>query len=393
MQDFKELKIGSSNEVWQNGLAKTITFIVTEDCQLRCKYCYIVGKNTFNRMSFEIAKEAIDQILLDKELSNEQSIIWDFIGGEPFLEIDLIDQICDYIKIKMFEIDHEWFNNYRFSFSTNGLLYDEQRVQNFIVKNLTHLSIGITLDGTKQKHDLQRVYPNGKGSYENVLKNIPLWLSQFNNAGTKVTISTDDIPLIKDSVLHLWNLGIKEVNINVVFENVWKENDDLLFEDQLIKLADEIIENGLFDKFNCSFFSRHIGQPISLEDNQNWCGAGKMLAIDYQGNYYPCLRFAGFSLQNKKPIIIGNTKKGIDSNKLRPFLTLDRTTQSTKECIECDVSSGCAWCQGANYDFADTHTIFQRSTYICKMHKARVRANKYFWNKMDSLLSKGGLND
>ena len=80
--------------------------------------------------------------------------------------------------------------------------------------------------------------------------------------------------------------------------------------------------------------------------------------------------------------IIGNVKDGIDNNKLRPFLMLDRTTQSKQECIDCEVASGCAWCQGENYDAADTHTIYQRATAICKMHKARVRANNYYWNKL-----------
>ena len=79
-----------------------------------------------------------------------------------------------------------------------------------------------------------------------------------------------------------------------------------------------------------------------LRDNQNWCGAGKMLAVDAAGNFYPCTRFAGYSLRSKKPLIIGNVRDGIDQNKLRPFLTLDRTTQSPRECIECEVASGCA---------------------------------------------------
>ena len=51
---------------WQSGLAKSITFIVTKDCQLACKYCYLVGKNTKERMTWEVAKEAIDYIL-DRE--------------------------------------------------------------------------------------------------------------------------------------------------------------------------------------------------------------------------------------------------------------------------------------------------------------------------------------
>ena len=35
-----------------------------------------------------------------------------------------------------------------------------------------------------------------------------------------------------------------------------------------------------------------------------------------------------------------------------------------------------------NYDAAKTHTVFERATAICKMHKARVRANNYYWNKL-----------
>lgn len=52
---------------WQEGLAKNITFIVTKDCQLACKYCYLVGKNAKERMSWEIAKQAIDYILEQEE--------------------------------------------------------------------------------------------------------------------------------------------------------------------------------------------------------------------------------------------------------------------------------------------------------------------------------------
>lgn len=371
-------------ENWQSGVAKNITFIVTKDCQLACKYCYLVGKNTKEKMPFEIGRQAIDYILSNRELFNEDSVIWDFIGGEPFVEIDLIDKLCDYIKSEMYCLDHPWFDNYRFSISTNGLNYDSEKVQRYIEKNYSHLSIGITIDGTKRKHDLNRVYKGSeKGSYDDVVRNIPLWLKQLPGSSTKVTIASQDIPYIKESVLHLFSLGIHEVNINVIFEDVWKEGDDKLFEEQLLKLADKIIDNGLYKENACSFFSENIGKPMDIAlENQNWCGAGKMLSIDAAGNFYPCTRFAAYSLRSKKPIIIGNVKDGIDKNKLRPFLTLDRLTQSPQKCIECEVASGCAWCQGENYDAADMNTIYQRSTAICKMHKARVRANNYYWNKL-----------
>ena len=373
--------------IWENGTSKSITFIVTKDCQLVCKYCYLVGKNKKERMTYEVAQKAINYILENRKLFNEKAVVFEFIGGEPFIEIDLIDKICDYLKLRMFELDHPWFNAFRFNFSTNGLMYNDSRVQKYIIKNASHISIGITIDGTKQKHDLQRVYPNGKGSYNDVVKNIPLWLAQFPGSSTKVTIGSDDIPYIKESVLHLYSLGIKDVNINVVFEDVWKEGDDIIFENELISLADAIIEKGFFEDFSCSFFSDFIGHSLDcVHDNQNWCGAGKMLSIDAVGNFYPCTRFAQYSLRNKKAIVIGNIHDGIDTNKLRPFLTLDRCTQSTPECISCEISSGCAWCQGENYDAADTPTIYQRATAICKMHKARVRANNYYQNKLSRVI-------
>lgn len=404
---MKETEIKEHSDYGLFEGAKSITFIVTKDCQLACKYCYLVGKNTKERMTWEVAKNAIDYILDRENDFRERSVVWDFIGGEPFLEIELIDKICDYLKLEMYRRNHHWFDSYRFSFSTNGINYHTDKVQRFIEKNRNHLSIGITIDGTKRKHDLNRIWktremeqgiiPNPeeeKGSYDDVVKNIPLWLEQFPGAATKVTISSADIPYIKESVLHLYSLGIKEVNINCVFEDVWHEGDDAAFELQLTELADEIIDKNLFCDHNCSFYQEFIGKPMDRErDNQNWCGAGKMLAIDAAGNFYPCTRFAAYSLRSKPAWIIGNVKEGIDQNKLRPFLTLDRTTQSKPECIDCEVASGCAWCQGENYDAADTHTVYQRSTAICKMHKARVRANNYYWNKLFRKLELEGRRD
>ncbi|MBR0182487.1 MAG: 4Fe-4S cluster-binding domain-containing protein, partial [Bacteroidaceae bacterium] len=145
---MERIKIKQNDQGWQSDVAKSITFIVTKDCQLACKYCYLVGKNEKERMSFDVAKQAIDYILDHEDDFREESVIWDFIGGEPFIEIDLIDQICDYLKSEMYRRNHHWFNSYRFSFSTNGINYHTDKVQAFINKNARHLSIGITIDGT-----------------------------------------------------------------------------------------------------------------------------------------------------------------------------------------------------------------------------------------------------
>lgn len=371
--------------VWQEAIAKTVTFVVTEDCQLRCHYCYLVGKNARNKMHFDIARRSIDYIVENRDIFPEKSIVWDFIGGEPFLEIDLIDEICEYIETKLHQEQHPWLNSHRFSFTTNGILYGSEKVQRFINKNRPNLSIGVTIDGTPQKHNMHRVYPSGKGSYNDTVRNIPLWLEQFPVASTKVTVASDDLPYIRESVLHLYGIGIKHININVVFEDVWKDGDDTILEEQLVGLADRIIDEELYADHTCSFFSETIGRP--RVDNNNWCGAGKMLAINYKGDFYPCHRFTPFSLVNREAPPVGNCFEGIDRNKLRPFLSLDLLTQSPRQCIDCEVATGCAWCQGANYDCADTDTIYQRATYLCKMHKARVRANNYYWHRLGRMIA------
>ena len=53
------MDIKENAEAWHEDSSKSITFIVTKDCQLACKYCYLVGKNEKERMPWEVAKQAI----------------------------------------------------------------------------------------------------------------------------------------------------------------------------------------------------------------------------------------------------------------------------------------------------------------------------------------------
>jgi uncharacterized protein len=368
----------SRNRSWAEGRAKTVTFILTHACQLRCTYCYIHDKSPDARMHPRIAQATIDYLLSHRSHFPEPSIVLDFIGGEPLLAVDLMEEISDYFRFETWRRGHPWFENFRLCVTTNGLLYDSPRVQSFIERNKRHLSITVTIDGVREKHDACRVYPTGKGSYDDTLRVIPLWLSQFPNESTKVTVAHNDLPWLCDSVLHLWNLGIRIVNLNTVFEDVWLEGDDLIYEEQLRRLADAYIAQPRYHDRICSVFSDAIGKPLDPQyDNKNWCGAGKMLAVECNGDFYPCIRFAPFSLANRTYSAIGNCFDGVDFNRLRPFLGLDRISQSSQECIECSVASGCAWCQGHNYDAATRDTVFERAVYGCGMHKARVRANEY----------------
>lgn len=382
-----EIKMGSLGESYGGGNIQCITFCVTEECNLRCKYCYMVHKNNFRHMTLDVAKKAVDYLL---EYPFESDYVqWDFIGGEPTLEMELIDQISDYIKLRMFEMNHKWFNHYVFSIGTNGILYDSEQVQKYIAKNRHHVSFGITIDGTKEKHDLQRVFPNGKGSYDMVAKNIALWQQQFPNATTKVTFSSDDLCMLKDSIIHLWNLGLKIIPANIVYENVWKENDPAIYENQLIELADYVIENGLWEDYSVRFFDPNVGLPLSkMEKKRNFCGTGKMIAVDCNGDFFPCIRFLDFCMpDNETPQLkSGNIETGLNKEVINAFDVLSLEVVNDGECATCPIASGCFTCTGNSYAYTYPHTIYSRTKYQCEMQKAQVRAINYFWLKLGKML-------
>lgn len=365
---------------------KYITFSVTDDCNLMCKYCYFTHKTSKNKMTFEVAKASIDYILSEPKFLIHDGVVWDFIGGEPTLELDLIDQICEYILYKMYTENHKWLYCYRFMIGSNGLLYKSEKFQRMIAKYNRNLHINITVDGSKEKHDLSRIKRDGTGSYDDVVSVLPLWFKQIGNYSTKATFSHEDLPYLKDSIINLWNIGFKNVMANVVFEDVWQEGDDVILEEQLRLLADYIIENKLWDSVSVRFFSPQIGFPLDNKLHKvNTCGSGNMMAIDQKGNFFPCVRFLDSALNNKKGRTIGNYKDGVQLDKIRAFNALSYDSQSPSKCIDCDIASGCSWCTGLNYDESKNHSIFERQIHLCEMHHATVRANRYFWKKYETV--------
>lgn len=371
---------------------RTITFVVTERCNLNCTYCY--EKHEFHRsgkiMSKEVAKQAIDMILDNEKMNNYMNtdnvkgIILDFIGGEPLLEIDLIDYICDYFKKKTFEIGHPWAMNYMISISTNGLIYNSPKVQKFIEKNKYKCSIGITIDGNKDLHDACRVLPNGKGSYDIVEKSVKNAINDGILQSTKLTLAPQNVKFAFDAITNLWDMGLQFIYANCVYEEGWNIEHAKILYKEMKKLADYLLVNKKYDKYMTSLFNDRLGEVADL--NQNYCGGnGDMLAIGPDGLCYPCLRYMSHSMQsNREPFICGNIQDGLidptKDEKLCKLCSVTMKTQSPEKCLNCPISSECGACNGYNYDkFGDPNI---KATYICEMHKARVLANIYYWNNL-----------
>ena len=353
--------------------------------------CYQINKGT-RTMKFETAKKLIDMLLTGSpklagyvDVRTSPAIIIEFIGGEPFLQVDLIEQICDYFVDKAIELDHPWADKFAISICSNGVLYFNEKVQHFLNKYRRKLSFSITIDGNKELHDACRVFPNGEPSYDLAVAGAKDWVARGNYMGSKITIAPENLSYLYDAILHMVELGYNEINANVVYENVWKPEHAPQYYEQLIKIADYFIDNNLVEDYYLALFDNLSFKPMDESDNDNWCGGvGLMLSCDPDGYLYPCIRYMESSLgDEREPLRIGNVDDGIAQCEeykcnVDCLNCITRRSQSTDECFYCPIAQGCSWCTAWNFQVNGTPD--SRCTFICQMHKARSLANVYYWN-------------
>lgn len=385
------------------GNIKTVTFQITEDCNLCCTYCYQINKAK-NRMSFETAKKFIDLLIEDSykdntyfSLNETEGIIIEFIGGEPLLEIELMDQITDYFRNQLILLKHPWCKYFRISMISNGVLYFTEEFQKYLKKNREILSFGISLDGCKELHDACRVFNNGAGSYDIAVKGCIDYMNRYDpDMSTKMTFAPENLSYAYDAIVNLISLGYKIIQCNPIYEDKWTPEHAKLYYQQLKKIADYILDNDLYNEIFIRAFEQNICVPVDIiHDNKNYCGStGHMLALDYKGDIYPCVRFMKSSLGDSvEPFKIGDVENGInitmpDKNRVNLLDSITLTSQSDNECISCPIGQGCGWCTAYNYQV--TGTPNKRVKSICGMHKARALANVYYWN---SVYKKGNFDN
>ncbi len=375
-------------------LSRTVTFQVTDACNLACKYCYQINKG-HRQMSFETGKKFID-LIFDEEknsgyvtLEKSPFIVLDFIGGEPLLEIDLIDKLVDYFIEKAFEMEHPWSYRYCISLCSNGVLYFEPNVQKFFNKHRGHLSLSITIDGNKELHDSCRIFPDGRPSYDLAVAAAKDWMDNKKGyMGSKITIAPSNVQYLNEALHHMIDLGYDEINANCVYEEGWElEHAQELYR-QMKDFSDYLLENDKEKEIYCSLYEDSFFQPKDVEDTDTWCGGTNslMLSCDPDGWLFPCIRYMESSLgDEREPVRIGHVDYGIykTSEELQIQRCMDcvtRRSQTTDKCFYCPIAAGCSDCAAYNYQVHGT--VHSKATFICIMHQARALANVYFWNKL-----------
>lgn len=179
---------------FEHVLPRKLILEVTEECNLRCKYCFntighSVRKHSSIQMTKDIAKKGVDfyfdvytkcfsRILPEKRndilKTGAPNLSW--WGGEPLLNWELIKYTFNYFENLPWEKYYIPKKSIVYSLVTN-LTFVNKEMLDFLVENNVFLMI--SLDGSKDEHDLYRLQVNGKGSFDKVIENLDFLLANY----------------------------------------------------------------------------------------------------------------------------------------------------------------------------------------------------------------------
>lgn len=334
---------------------KSITLVLTHQCNLRCTYCYEKHKDDLT-MPLELAKQ-----IVDKELNADDGIAEaeiDLFGGEPLLEFETIKQLIEYTKTKKYPKDYIFF------ITTNGILLDEER-KAWLAANTQYLQMGLSLDGTREMHNLNRC-----NSFDKI--DLEFFRRVYPDQLVKMTISDKTLPKLAEGVIFCHEKGF-DVSCNLAYGIDWSSAENkATFEEQLMRLMQYYIANPQIKPCAMLDINRIKSMSYLSDKNVRYCGAGyAMRAYDYDGKFYPCQHFL--------PLSIG---KDMAENSLNiDFSSYElEDSELTRECRECVIRNVCPTCYGENY--SSTGNIHLRDTNMCKMFKIQFKALAYFASEL-----------
>lgn len=138
-----------------------ITLCVSNDCNLRCKYCYAHG-GSYGSKRHLMTEETANQFVnfCAREFEHIDRIL--FFGGEPLLNWRIISLVCSSFE----KMANEGKTDMPlFSLITNGTLISPE-ILSVIKRYITNITVSI--DGDKVVNDANRTFPDGTGSFERI---------------------------------------------------------------------------------------------------------------------------------------------------------------------------------------------------------------------------------
>lgn len=315
-------------EIDQNKEVINLVMNISQDCNLRCTYCFASTghyKGERKLMTKEVAEKTLKWFF--EQAKKAKTLNLHLFGGEPLINIPLVEYIVDICKMLEKEYDKKVFIN----ICTNGTILNDNLLK--IIKD-NEIGMQISIDGPKEIHDKYRPMANGDSSYDKLRKNVSIMFENLNKNTIipRGTISSNEVD-INDIVKHI----IEEIGFNAFFfipatgtdDQSYSKNDLKDFFSQYDRLVETFLDKlRKGEEYNIYPFVTEVDAIGKGIRRIYGCGAGIGFAsVDIKGNIYPCMRFT-----NNNEYLLGNIDEGFNDNRQKLF---DRTVYNRTKCREC----------------------------------------------------------
>lgn len=304
---------------------RSLSFEITQRCNLKCSYCYLEDRHGANLdMSFDVAERAV-RFFFDEISNNQGEFDVVFIGGEPLMNFEVIVFIVN--AIKKYKLNNR---KIYYTIITNGTLLDDEKLR-FIEKE--NIRLQISVDGDANAQYQCRKTKGNENSYFLIKKGIDKAKEYNIHLVLRGTYTKKTIP-ITNLLKHFYDLNVPQFSFMPVSysstlakeliltpqeikEQVYLQIKD--FEERLVanKTVHDII---VID---------HLLKLVLGVKNNYPCGAfNEFLGVGADGCIYPCHRY-----YNSKKSIIGDVWSGINHSKREKFK--EYKVDDNKYCKKC----------------------------------------------------------
>lgn len=334
------------------------TLLLTQECNLRCSYCYIGKKQ--EKMSVKTAQDAVDFIF--RHQIPDEDINIGFFGGEPLLEFELLQDIVELIR------KHPGHDPRRVKYSvvTNGTIYNSE-----IIHYLKEHKIGLVIscDGMPGVQDTFRRFPDGKKSSGIVEATILKAVKDLGQVPVNAVFHPYTLSKLPETVKYFSDLGIRQIYLSPDFSAEWSPDDSAMLKEIYTRIG----------KFYVNSYLKGDPHFISLIDSkltvilrggyqeQERCRMGRgEMAFTPTGKIYPCERLIG---SGENGHCIGDLTEGLILEKM--ICHMAEGGELNHECTDCHVRDYCMnWCGCSNYQATGYYN--RVSGFLCASEKAAL---------------------
>ena len=366
---YSEDKYESLAMVYKNNskVVKALCLHVAHTCNLNCSYCFASqGKYHGDRalMSFEVGRAAFDFLI--KNSGERRNLEVDFFGGEPMMNFEVVKQLVAYAR----EVEGQYNKNFRFTFTTNGVLLDEE-VMDFLNKEMSN--VVLSLDGRREVNDHFRRDYAGRGSYDTIVPKFQRLVEKRGGKGYYVrgTFTHNNTDFTND-IFHMADLGFTELSMEPVVcppgdpYALTDEDLPVLFEQYEI-LAKEMIKRKREGRpFTFYHYMLDLKNGPCIYKRITGCGSGtEYMAVTPWGELYPCHQFVG-----DEKYSLGNVFDGIKNTEVQDEFR-SCNAYARPECNDCWARLYCSGGCAAN-SYHSTGSISGVYKYGCELFKKRI---------------------